>query len=179
MVDLIRCKETLRRAQIDGGRIATIQRDQEPHVGFEVVLADALPLLQSFRVLAERRVNARGQLIALSEATVKLDIGGRRAMEVGEGNGPVNALDAALRKALIPVYPTLTDMRLVDFKVRILDSAGGTAATTRVMIESADSKGRWSTIGVSPNIVDASYNALYDAITYKLFRDGAKLAERT
>ena len=77
--------------------------------------------LQSFRVLAERRVNARGQLIALSEATVKLDVAGRRAMEVGEGNGPVNALDAALRKALIPVYPELADMRLVDFKVRILD----------------------------------------------------------
>jgi 2-isopropylmalate synthase len=133
--------------------------------------------LQSFRVLAERRVNARGQLIALSEATVKLDVAGRRAMEVGEGNGPVNALDAALRKALIPVYPELADMRLVDFKVRILDSAGGTAATTRVMIESADGKGtRWSTIGVSPNIVDASYNALYDAITYKLFRDGAQPA---
>jgi 2-isopropylmalate synthase len=130
--------------------------------------------LQSFRVLAERRVNARGQLIAMSEATVKLDVAGRRAMEVGEGNGPVNALDAALRKALVPVYPQLADMRLVDFKVRILDSAGGTAATTRVMIESADGKGRrWSTIGVSPNIVDASYNALYDAITYKLFRDGA------
>ena len=130
--------------------------------------------LQSFRVLAERRVNARGQLIAMSEATVKLDVAGKRAMEVGEGNGPVNALDAALRKALIPVYPELQDMRLVDFKVRILDSAGGTAATTRVMIESADSKGRrWSTIGVSPNIVDASYNALYDAITYKLFQEGA------
>jgi 2-isopropylmalate synthase len=136
--------------------------------------------LQSFRVLAERRVNARGQLIALSEATVKLDIAGRRAMEVGEGNGPVNALDAALRKALIPVYPELGDMRLVDFKVRILDSAGGTAATTRVMIESADGKGRrWSTIGVSPNIVDASYNALYDAITYKLFRDGARPAKES
>ena len=126
-------------------------------------------------MLAERRVNARGQLIALSEATVKLDVAGRRAMEVGEGNGPVNALDAALRKALIPVYPELGDMRLVDFKVRILDSGGGTAATTRVMIESAEATGRrWSTIGVSPNIVDASYNALYDAITYKLFRDGAK-----
>ena len=131
-------------------------------------------------LLAERRVNARGQLIAMSEATVKLDVAGRRAMEVGEGNGPVNALDAALRKALIPVYPELEDMRLVDFKVRILDSAGGTAATTRVMIESADAKGRrWSTIGVSPNIVDASYNALYDAITYKLFRDGAQPAQRT
>jgi 2-isopropylmalate synthase len=70
-------------------------------------------------------------------------------------------------------------MRLVDFKVRILDASGGSAATTRVMIESADATRRWSTIGVSPNIVDASYNALYDAITYKLFRDGAKPAERT
>ena len=104
----------------------------------------------------------------------EVDIAGRRAMEVGEGNGPVNALDA-LRKALILIYPELADMLLVDFKVRILESAGGTEATTRVMIESADAKGkRWSTIGVSPNIVDASYNALYDAITYKLFRDGAK-----
>ena len=84
--------------------------------------------LQSFRVLVERRVNARGQLIAMSEETVKLDVAGRRAMEVGEGNGPVNALDAALRKALIPVYPELADMRLVDFKVRILDSAGAHAA---------------------------------------------------
>ena len=83
-------------------------------------------------------------------------------------------------KALIPVYPELRDMRLVDFKVRILDSAGGTAATTRVMIESADGKGRrWSTIGVSPNIVDASYNALYDAITYALpGRRAAGVAER-
>ncbi len=132
--------------------------------------------LQSFRVLSERRVNAAGKLITMSEATVKLEIAGKRAMEVGEGNGPVNALDAALRKALVPVYPELADMRLVDFKVRILDSAGGTAATTRVMIESADGQGRrWSTIGVSPNIVDASYNALYDAITFKLFKEGAKV----
>jgi 2-isopropylmalate synthase len=91
----------------------------------------------------------------------------------------VNALDAALRKALLPVYPELTDMRLVDFKVRILDSAGGSAATTRVMIESADAGGRrWTTLGVSPNIVDASYNALSDAIAYKLFRDGARKAEK-
>ena len=130
-------------------------------------------------MLAERRVNARGQLIALSEATVKLDVGGRRAMEVGEGNGPVNALDAALRKALMPVYPELGDMRLVDFKVRILDAAGGTGGDhARHDRERRRQGERWSTIGVSPNIVDASYNALYDAITYKLFRDGAKPAQR-
>ena len=133
--------------------------------------------LQSFRVLAERRWNAKGDLITLSEATVKLDVAGRRVMEVGEGNGPVNALDQALRKALLPHYEALADMTLVDFKVRILDSAGGTAAVTRVMIESEDGEGRrWSTLGVSPNIIDAAYNALYDAITYKLFRDGAKVA---
>jgi 2-isopropylmalate synthase len=133
--------------------------------------------LQSFRVMAERRWNAKGELITLSEATVKLDVAHHRVMEVGEGNGPVNALDAALRKALLPHYAELSDMRLIDFKVRILDSAGGTAAVTRVMIESADSRGaRWTTIGVSPNIIDASYNALYDAITYKLFRDGAVAA---
>jgi len=129
--------------------------------------------LQSFRVLAERRWNAKGELITLSEATVKLTIGDRRIMEVGEGNGPVNALDAALRKALLPAYPALRDMTLIDFKVRILDSAGGTAAVTRVMIESADGQGkRWTTLGVSPNIVDASYNALFDAITFKLFKEG-------
>ena len=86
--------------------------------------------LQSFRVLAERRWNARGDLITLSEATVKLDVAGRRVMEVGEGNGPVNALDQALRKAPLPYYAELADMALVDFKVRILDSAGGTAAVT-------------------------------------------------
>ena len=135
--------------------------------------------LQSFRVLAERRVNARGQTVALSEATVKLDVVGRRAMEVGEGNGPVKRARCRAAKGAGAGLSELEDMRLVDFKVRILDSTGGTAATTRVMIESADAKGRrWSTIGVSPNIVDASYNALYDAITYKLFRDGAKPAER-
>jgi 2-isopropylmalate synthase len=131
--------------------------------------------LQSFRVLAERRWNAKGELITLSEATVKLSLGERRVMEVGEGNGPVNALDAALRKALLPAYPALQDMKLVDFKVRILDSAGGTAAVTRVMIESADGQGRrWTTLGVSPNIVDAAYNALFDAITYKLFKDDVR-----
>ena len=105
---------------------------------------------------------------------MKLDVGGRRAMEVGEGNGPVNALDAALRKALLPVYPELADMRLVDFKVRILDAGRRHRGDhPRHDRERRRQGRRWSTIGVSPNIIDASYNALYDAITYKLFRDGA------
>ena len=96
-------------------------------------------------------------------------------MTVAEGNGPVNALDAALRKVLIPHYQLLSDLRLVDYKVRILTPGDGTRAITRVMIESADSKGEhWSTVGVSANIIDASYNALRDSIIFKLFRDGAK-----
>jgi 2-isopropylmalate synthase len=97
-------------------------------------------------------------------------------MTVAEGNGPVNALDNALRKALVPAYPQLEDLRLVDYKVRILTPGGGTAAVTRVMIESADSQGNhWSSVGVSANVIDASYNALHDSITWKLYRDGARL----
>ena len=133
--------------------------------------------LHSFRVFDERRWNARGELITLSEATVKLDMGNERHMAVAEGNGPVNALDNALRKVLIPVYPGLTEMRLIDYKVRILTPSAGTEAVTRVMIESADGlEQRWSSIGVSTNVIDASYNALNDSITYKLFRDGAQAA---
>jgi 2-isopropylmalate synthase len=128
----------------------------------------------SFRVIDERRWNARGELITLSEATVKLDVNGNQYMTVEEGNGPVNALDAALRKVLTPVYPSLEAVRLVDYKVRILSPGDGTRAITRVMIESATDHGlHWSTVGVSTNIIDASYQALYDAIVYKLYRDGA------
>ena len=104
---------------------------------------------------------------------MKLDVGSDSYMTVAEGNGPVNALDAGLRKVLLPVYPQLEDMRLVDYKVRILTPGEGTRAVTRVMIESADHYGaRWSTVGVSANIIDASFNALSDAIVYKLMRDG-------
>ena len=105
------------------------------------------------------------------EVVIKISIEGRPSMQVAEGNGPVNALDAAMRKALLPVYPELEDVRLVDFKVRILTPQEATAAVTRVMIESADADGhRWSTVGISANIIDAAYEALHDAITYKLFR---------
>jgi 2-isopropylmalate synthase len=130
--------------------------------------------LSSFRVITERRFNARGDLVTMSEATVKLDVRNHRAMTVGEGNGPVNALDGALREALLPVYPQLGDMRLIDYKVRILTPEAGTGAVTRVMIESSDGHRRWSTIGVSANVIDASYNALHDSITWKLFHDGAQ-----
>ena len=131
--------------------------------------------LRSFRVMDERRWNAKGELVTLSEATIKVDVNGEPFMTVAEGNGPVNALDNALRKALNSVYPQLDDMRLADYKVRILTPGAGTGAVTRVMIESTDSQGnRWSTVGVSANVIDASYNALHDAITFKLYRDGAK-----
>ena len=97
-------------------------------------------------------------------------------MEVATGNGPVNALDNAIRKALLPIYPQLEDMRLVDYKVRILTPQAGTRAVTRVMIESADDSGRrWTTVGVSPNIIDASFNALHDGITWKLMQEGAEV----
>lgn len=126
----------------------------------------------SFRVMVERRHNALGELVTVSEAVVKLDVHGRPLMSVAEGNGPVNALDLALRKDLGPYQDVIADLELVDFKVRILN--GGTSATTRVLIESRDASGeRWFTVGVSPNIVDASFAALIDSIVYKLVKEGA------
>jgi 2-isopropylmalate synthase len=128
--------------------------------------------VESFRVMVERRHNATGDLVTVSEAVVKVKVGGKIYHNVGTGNGPVNALDDALRKDLGEYSAFLSDLRLVDYKVRILTS--GTEAVTRVMVESADGRGnRWSTVGVSPNIVDASFEALTDSICYKLFRDGA------
>lgn len=130
--------------------------------------------MESFRVVDERRWNALHQLVTLSEATIKVVIQGERMMRVGEGNGPVNALDGALRQALATYYPVLETMRLTDYKVRILSPKEATAAVTRVLIESTDETGRrWNTVGVSPNVIDASYNALHDAITYRLYLDGA------
>lgn len=132
--------------------------------------------LLSFRVIDERRWNAKGELITLSEATIKVEIAGEVLMAVAEGNGPVSALDAALRKVLTPIYPYLSDLRLVDYKVRILDPEAATQAVTRVIVESADSRGgRWSTVGVSSNVIDASYKALHDSITYHLLRDGGNI----
>lgn len=127
--------------------------------------------LQSFRVIDERRWNAKGQLVTLSEATVKVEVDNQETLMTAQGNGPVNALDQAIRKAIAYKYPKVNDLKLVDYKVRILNSGVGTEAITRVLIESEDSTGsRWTTIGVSANIIDASYNALRDSITYRLMK---------
>lgn len=128
--------------------------------------------VESFRVLVERRFDARGRLVTVSEATVKLLVHGERLISLGEGNGPVNALDMALRKDLGIYSSYIADLNLIDYKVRILNS--GTEAVTRVLIESSDSKGNtWVTVGVSANIVDASFQALNDSIVYKLFSENA------
>jgi 2-isopropylmalate synthase len=119
----------------------------------------------------ERRRNSRGELVSVSEGVVRVDVAGEEIHSVATGNGPVNALDAALRKDFGKYSSAIGDLRLADFKVRILTS--GTEAVTRVMIESIDGKGqRWSTVGVSANIVDASFEALTDSITYKLYKEG-------
>jgi len=125
--------------------------------------------VESYRTTIERRHNARGQLVTMSEAVVKVRVEGELFMSVAEGNGPVNALDIAMRKDLGKYSGMIADLELVDFKVRILD--GGTGAVTRVLIESRDGAGeRWYTIGVSPNIIDASFEALYESISYKLVK---------
>jgi len=111
----------------------------------------------------------------LTEATVKILVGNKVRHEVAEGDGPVNALDAALRKALETTFPNLCEMHLVDYKVRVVNSDAGTAARIRVMIESADKDNVWGTIGVSENIIEASWMALIDAVEYKLHKDHAKV----
>ena len=150
---------------------------------FELLVRKSLGLLpnffrlDSFRVIDERRIDARGNLVPLSEASVHVQVGQSRHMMVAEGAGPVHALDVALRKALADVYPALGDLRLIDYKVRILNSEGGTKARIRVMIDSTDGVDNWSTVGVSDNVIDASYSALNDGIAYKLLRDDLKQRE--
>jgi 2-isopropylmalate synthase len=124
----------------------------------------------SFRVMVERRFDAMGRIRTVSEAVVKLSVDGVEMMSVAEGHGPVNALDIALRKDLGVYQSEIADLELVDYKVRILN--GGTEAITRVLIESADGEGgRWWTVGVSDNIIDASFQALMDSIVFKLMKN--------
>jgi len=128
--------------------------------------------VEQYSVTVESVRDEDDQMVSQSRAEVELIVAGERITSSGTGNGPVNALDAALRKDLGKYSPFLADLRLVDYKVRILTT--GTEAVTRVTVESADGKGnRWSTVGVSENIVDASFEALTDSIVYKLHRDRA------
>lgn len=131
--------------------------------------------IHRYRVMDERRWNAKGELVTISEATVNGSLNGQPFLEVAESHeGPVDALNTALRKALTPTYPELETIRLTDFKVRILTPQAGTKAVTRVMIETSDKHESWSTVGVSPDIINASYNALIDSITYRLWRLGRR-----
>ncbi|MEO7715724.1 MAG: citramalate synthase [Capsulimonas sp.] len=123
--------------------------------------------LTGYRVIVERR---GGDQEAITEATVKLRVHGQEVLTVAEGDGPVNALDSALRKALTEHYPDLADIRLTDFKVRVVNAREGAAAKVRAIVDSADASDSWSTIGVSTNIIDASWHALVDSVEYGLLR---------
>ena len=122
--------------------------------------------VESWRAIVEQLPN--GEVI--SEATVKVKAGEERIVEVGEGNGPVNALDKALRSALGKIYPELEKLELIDYKVRILDGDKGTGAVTRVLIETTDGETEWDTVGVHENVIAASWNAISDAVLYGLLR---------
>jgi len=128
--------------------------------------------VEKFDVNVEQRNNAKGERITVSQAVVKIKVGGQELISVAEGIGPVNALDLALRKDLGEYQSYIKGLELTDYRVRILN--GGTQAVTRVLIESADETGdRWTTVGVSANIIDASFQALMDSIVYKLVKSGA------
>jgi 2-isopropylmalate synthase len=143
---------------------------------FELLLRDELAgerkrhfTVESWRVIVERRADGT----VTSEATVRLEAKGERVVAVGEGNGPVNALDRALRAALEQTFPELASLELTDYKVRILEGSAGTGAITRVLIESSNAEGdTWSTVGVDENVISASWHALEEAVSYGLLRAG-------
>lgn len=167
------------------GRVTDRVKDAEANgytyeaadASFELLLLEELNgqraqyfTVESWRAIVERR-GPRGTP-ATAEATVKLHAGGERIVSTGEGVGPVNALDHALRQALLKVYPELEEFELIDFKVRILDSMYGTDAVTRVLIEMSDGQDSWSTVGVGPNLLEASWEALTDSAIWGLYHHG-------
>jgi 2-isopropylmalate synthase len=145
---------------------------------FELLLRrelDQLPeffTVQSWRVFTQSITGATGRRDTDTECTVRLTAKGQSQRVVGEGNGPVNALDHALRSALAKFYPEIRNLELIDYKVRILDAAHGTDAVTRVLIETSDGTTSWTTIGVAANILEASWDALVESVTYGLIRAG-------
>lgn len=144
---------------------------------FELMLKKAMGLqrkyfdLLGFRVINEKRKEDEPPI---AEATIMIRVGGAIEHTAALGNGPVNALDNAVRKALEKFYPQLKEMELIDYKVRVLTAGQGTAAQVRVLIESGDAHDKWGTVGLSENIVEASWQALADSITYKLMKDEQK-----
>jgi 2-isopropylmalate synthase len=167
----------------DDARVATVLRrlKMREHEGYHYEAADASfdlllreelaphePLfrLESFRVIVEKREDGR----AVVEATIKIHVGGERIISTAEGNGPVNAMDAALRQAIVSKYPHLADIELVNYKVRILDETKGTGAVTRVLLDASDGEESWGSIGVSENIIEASWEALVDSIEFGMLR---------
>lgn len=133
--------------------------------------------IESWRVITEFHSAAGPDADSGSEATVKLRAGGERVVVTGEGNGPVNALDHALRQAIGALYPEISKLELIDFRVRILDAAHGTDAITRVLVEMTDGITSWETVGVGPDIIEASWEALTDGVTYGLLRQGAAVPD--
>jgi 2-isopropylmalate synthase len=129
--------------------------------------------VESWRVIVDAQGDAHQEGSAAAEATVKVRAGGERLVAVGEGNGPVNALDHALRAALGKAYPELAKLELIDYRVRIVDQAHGTDAVTRVLVETSDGETSWETVGVHANVIEASWEALLDAVTYGLLRHAA------
>jgi len=174
---LSRILDTVKAREAEGYSFDTAQASFELLARRELGLLPSYFEVRRFRVTVERHRDELGRRMTLSEAVVVVDIGGERKLSVSESHdeegsdrGPVNALAKALAKDLGPYQDLIDDMHLVDFKVRI--TQGGTEAVTRVIIDSEDGRGRrWSTVGVSPNIVDASFEALTDAIRWKLMRD--------
>ena len=141
---------------------------------FELLMLKAMGKLKhyfsvtGFRVIDTLRESDKEPV---SEATIRVKVGGKIEHTAADGNGPVNALDSAMRKALISFYPQIGDVKLLDYKVRVLPASQGTDSVIRVLVESGDQDSRWGTVGVSSNVIDASYQALADALIYKLYKD--------
>ncbi|MGE5308827.1 MAG: alpha-isopropylmalate synthase regulatory domain-containing protein, partial [Deltaproteobacteria bacterium] len=142
---------------------------------FELLLNKALKKVKDFFKLESFRcvINKDADGKVTTEAIIKVKVNGKIEHTAAEGDGPVNALDNCLRKALLQFYPQLAKMHLSDFKVRVLEEQAGTAAKVRVLIQSQDEADTWSTIGVSENIIEASWQALTDGVAYKLMKDKA------
>ena len=167
----------------DGGARNAIDRIKElEHRGYQFEAADGSfelllrreagsyePLfeLESFRVVTEKRADGRVE----TEATIKLWVGGERYIRTAEGDGPVHALDRALRDAITEQHPEIAEVELTNFKVRILDEDHGTGAKTRVLLDSSDGHDSWGSIGVSANVIEASWEALVDSLEYAFQRD--------